>query len=99
MAAALSECVQRATTGETDGRRIAEKALGTLVDGKVRSWEIDTNGHWVNVPDHLDPDINYQHMTETMPRLEALSPKAAAIDPTKSLRAVLTWVHPNGENH
>jgi integrase len=69
---------------------ILERALAALHGGKARRWEVEVNGHRVNVPDHPDPDTNYRQMTETMARLEALPPKAAAIDPTKPLVAVLT---------
>lgn len=90
MGVALSQAFGALRRGEPMADDILEKALAALQGGKVRRWEVEVNGHRVNVPDHPDPDINYQRMTETMARLEALSPKAAAVDPTKPLRPVLT---------
>ncbi|EMR0465774.1 site-specific integrase [Stenotrophomonas maltophilia] len=90
MAVALSQAFDALRQGEPMADDLLKKALGALVDGRIRPWEVEINGHRVNVPDHPDPDTNYRRMTETMARLEALPPRAAAADPIKPLRAVLT---------
>ena len=90
MGVALSQAFGALRRGEPMADDILEKALAALQGGKARRWEVEVNGHRVNVPDHPDPDTNYRQMTETMARLEALPPKAAAVDPTKPLRQVLT---------
>ena len=90
MGVALSQAFGALRRGEPMADEILEKALAALQGGKARPWELEVNGHRVSLPDHPDPDKNYRQMTETMARLEALPPKAPAIDPTKPLRAVLT---------
>ena len=90
MGVALSQAFGALRRGEPMADEILEKALAALQGGKARPWELEVNGHRVSLPDHPDPDTNYRQMTETMARLEALPPKAPAIDPTKPLRAVLT---------
>jgi len=90
MGVALSQAFGALRRGEPMADDILEKALAALQGGKTRPWEVEVNGHRVNLPDHPDPDTNYRQMTETMARLEALPPKAPTIDPTKSLRPILT---------